>query len=220
LKPANILLCKKKDHLKGDRIDHYKLKLADFNSSEFKYEDEEASIRMNKTEIIQGTQVYCSPTQMSGGKDPTGDLFSIGVILFRLLVGGPPDHRGVQENIFLQWVAEQLTLLHIPEDCIDLICKLMRYKSENRMTWNEFYAHPFLDFRHVSLDYCNAILEHIHNEKSNSNHSKTVTIDVNSPKKSPTLQLPSLQQENLNDLSNLLSKIRKAKEESQMQTKK
>jgi len=160
-------------------------------------------IRMNKNEIIQGTQVYCSPTQMNGGKDATGDLFSIGVILFRLLVGGPPDYRGIKETVFIAFVEEQLKQLNIPSDCIDLICSLLKYKAEDRLTWNEFYAHPFLGFSHVSLDYCNLLLDQI-SEKQDTNKKRIVVDTTNVPKKSPTLVLPSIQQENLNDLSVLL----------------
>lgn len=74
IKPANIMLTK--DHV---------VKVMDFGIAKM------ASSSKTQTDIVLGTPTYMSPEQIGGKKvDGRSDIFSLGVVLFELLSGGPP----------------------------------------------------------------------------------------------------------------------------------
>ncbi|CAK9151433.1 unnamed protein product [Ilex paraguariensis] len=81
--------------------------------------------------------------------DAKADLWSVGAILFQLVTGKTP-FTGVNEIQLLQNIVKS-TELHFPPDkrdlsagCIDLCQKLLRCNPVERLTFAEFFNHPFL----------------------------------------------------------------------------
>jgi serine/threonine-protein kinase len=83
LKPDNIFLV-----ARSDRADH--IKILDFGVSKIRLS--ELQLELTRTGIAIGTPMYMSPEQSEGARDvdPRTDLWSLGVILFRMLTGEPP----------------------------------------------------------------------------------------------------------------------------------
>ena len=75
------------------------------------------------------------------------DLWSIGVMLFEMLTGTAP-YNGISmydlvNNIKNKSIKlpENITL---SESCKDLLFKLLQVKSTQRMNWDDFFNHPWL----------------------------------------------------------------------------
>lgn len=74
IKPANIMITK-------DRL----VKVMDFGIAKM------ASSSKTQTDTVLGTPTYMSPEQIAGKKvDGRSDVFSLGIVLFELLIGQPP----------------------------------------------------------------------------------------------------------------------------------
>lgn len=81
IKPANILLVE--DEWGGLRV-----KVTDFGIAKAGME---AGADLTRTGMVLGTPKYLSPEQIRGADpDPRADLYSLGVVLFEMLVGTPP----------------------------------------------------------------------------------------------------------------------------------
>jgi eukaryotic-like serine/threonine-protein kinase len=82
LKPENVFLVRR------GGIDH--VKVLDFGISKFRRADMDVSLTQTGTAI--GTPTYMSPEQSEGSRDVDGrtDIWSMGVILYRMIVGALP----------------------------------------------------------------------------------------------------------------------------------
>ncbi|CAK9151434.1 unnamed protein product [Ilex paraguariensis] len=135
LKPQNLLLSTKDDRPV--------LKIADFGFAR--------SLQpRGLAETICGSPFYMAPEMLQLQKyDAKADLWSVGAILFQLVTGKTP-FTGVNEIQLLQNIVKS-TELHFPPDkrdlsagCIDLCQKLLRCNPVERLTFAEFFNHPFL----------------------------------------------------------------------------
>ena len=81
IKPANILLV-------VDDHDGIEVKVTDFGIAKAGYA---SGVDLTRTGIVLGTPKYVSPEQIRG-EQPDGrtDLYSLGVVLYEMLVGAPP----------------------------------------------------------------------------------------------------------------------------------
>ncbi len=84
LKPSNLFLARQPD---GTRI----LKVLDFGISK-QHGDTAQGVSLTKTHSLIGSPLYMAPEQVLAAKDvdPRSDLWSLGVVLFELLVGHTP----------------------------------------------------------------------------------------------------------------------------------
>ena len=131
LKPQNILVTNLGD-----------IKITDFGFA--RYFDNDMVIQ-----TICGSPLYMAPEIMKNKKyDLKSDLWSVGIILFEMLVGQAPFRA---KNIFELMKHIEKNEVKIPVDtnisdnCRDLIVKLLKKNPEQRIDWNDFFSHPWLD---------------------------------------------------------------------------
>ncbi|CAN7018376.1 unnamed protein product, partial [Brassica oleracea var. botrytis] len=104
-------------------------------------------------ETLCGSPLYMAPEIMQLQKyDAKADLWSVGAILFQLATGTTP-FTGNSQLQLLQNILRS-TGLQFPADCrdlsldcIDLCQKLLRIDPVERLTFEEFFNHPFLSDR-------------------------------------------------------------------------
>ncbi|XVF08170.1 hypothetical protein REPUB_Repub06bG0203000 [Reevesia pubescens] len=135
LKPQNLLLSRNDSNAV--------LKIADFGFAR--------SLQpRGLAETLCGSPLYMAPEIMQLQKyDAKADLWSVGAILFQLVTGRTP-FTGNNQIQLLQNIVKS-TELHFPvennyltADCKDLCQKLLRRNPVERLTFEEFFNHPFL----------------------------------------------------------------------------
>ncbi|EOY07399.1 Kinase superfamily protein isoform 1 [Theobroma cacao] len=135
LKPQNLLLSRNDSNAV--------LKIADFGFAR--------SLQpRGLAETLCGSPLYMAPEIMQLQKyDAKADLWSVGAILFQLVTGKTP-FTGNNQIQLLQNIVKS-TELHFPvennyltADCKDLCRKLLRRNPVERLTFEEFFNHPFL----------------------------------------------------------------------------
>ncbi|KAJ8550994.1 hypothetical protein K7X08_000364 [Anisodus acutangulus] len=135
LKPQNLLL--------SSNNDSSTLKIADFGFAR--------SLQpRGLAETLCGSPLYMAPEIMQLQKyDAKADLWSVGAILFQLVTGKTP-FTGNNQIQLLQNILKSTELLFPPNaknlspECIDLCRKLLRRYPVERLTFEEFFNHPFL----------------------------------------------------------------------------
>ncbi|XP_028071138.1 serine/threonine-protein kinase ATG1c-like isoform X2 [Camellia sinensis] len=138
LKPQNLLL--------STNTDNAVLKIADFGFAR--------SLQpRGLAETLCGSPLYMAPEIMQLQKyDPKADLWSVGAILFQLVTGKTP-FTGNNQIQLLQNIMKSTELQFPPNkkdlssDCLDLCQKLLRRNPVERLTFEEFFNHPFLSLR-------------------------------------------------------------------------
>ncbi len=137
LKPSNILLTA------GKRPS---LKLADFGMAQRFSADETRS-------SVRGSYLYMAPEILLKSKyDARVDLWSVGVILYECLFGKAPYKSGTLEEL-LKKVAEERPIVvprqsHLSKECRDLLVRCLERDPDARITFEDFFTHPFLDLEH------------------------------------------------------------------------
>ncbi|KAL8140650.1 LOW QUALITY PROTEIN: hypothetical protein V2J09_006671 [Rumex salicifolius] len=135
LKPQNLLV--------SSNDENSVLKIADFGFAR--------SLQpRGLAETMCGSPLYMAPEIMQLQKyDAKADLWSVGAILFQLVTGATP-FTGSNPIQLLQNIIRS-TELRFPADimnlspqCMDLCKKLLRRNPVERLTFDEFFNHPFL----------------------------------------------------------------------------
>ncbi|XP_017877150.1 serine/threonine-protein kinase ULK3 isoform X3 [Ceratina calcarata] len=103
---------------------------------------------------IRGSPLYMAPEILLKRKyDARVDLWSVGVIMYECLFGRAPYSSGS-----FQELAEKIKDCkpielpkgpHVSHDCKDLLMSLLRHDPDQRITFDEFFAHDFLDLAHA-----------------------------------------------------------------------
>ncbi|KAL2502960.1 Protein kinase superfamily protein [Forsythia ovata] len=138
LKPQNLLL--------STDDENSVLKIADFGFAR--------SLQpRGLAETLCGSPLYMAPEIMQLQKyDAKADLWSVGAIQFQLVTGKTP-FTGNNQIQLLQNIMKSTELQFPPDaenlspDCMDLCRKLLRRNPVERLTFEEFFNHPYLSQR-------------------------------------------------------------------------
>ncbi|KAL6508009.1 hypothetical protein OROGR_024204 [Orobanche gracilis] len=140
LKPQNLLLSTDG----GNSV----LKIADFGFAR--------SLQpRGLAETLCGSPLYMAPEIMQLQKyDAKADLWSVGAILFQLVTGKTP-FTGNNQIELLQNIIKSTELqfpskaMDLDPHCMDLCRKLLRRNPVERLTFEEFFNHPYLSQRQL-----------------------------------------------------------------------
>jgi serine/threonine-protein kinase len=124
LKPANVLI-----------NEEGVVKIVDFGVAAAQHQGD---TQLTKTGYVIGSPKYMAPEQILGKKvDERADIYSLGVILYEMMTGTPPYHRGDHMSVMYQHVqgrARPPIELNpaLPQGLSDLIMKCMAVDKEKR----------------------------------------------------------------------------------------
>ena len=138
IKPENILI--------GEND---LLKLCDFGCAK--------ELTMNKRSTFCGTVEYMAPEIVgSENYDYSVDIWSLGILLFELLMGYSPFRSKKEKNIMIK-IKNHIDLKFdknkkLSKDCKDLINKLLDMNPLNRLKIKDIFVHPFI-ITNSALDF-------------------------------------------------------------------
>ncbi|GIL82767.1 hypothetical protein Vretimale_8326 [Volvox reticuliferus] len=150
LKPSNILLC--------DKGNQPRIKIADFGlarlldgraCSAFSYVPSPYGYLLQGQASSQcGTMPYAAPEMESGPHGLDVDLWSVGVIMYEMLVGRHPFNADNYYDLMQSFRNDEIEL---PDDvakklspaCRDMLTRLLQRNPADRMSFAEFVIHPF-----------------------------------------------------------------------------
>ncbi|XP_050445773.1 serine/threonine-protein kinase ULK3 [Cataglyphis hispanica] len=138
LKPQNLLLTRKPQLV---------LKVGDFGFAQYLSNSEHKF-------AIRGSPLYMAPEMLLKHKyDARVDLWSVGVIMYECLFGKAPysssSFQELAEKIKDSQPIEIPKAAHVSAMCKDLLMALLKHNPADRITYNEFFAHEFLDLEHA-----------------------------------------------------------------------
>ena len=142
LKLTNILVKYNEDKT------NYTLKLTDYGVSKQKIDK---LINKFKTKQI-GTNEYMAPEVFFDDDKPYDercDLWSLGIIIYKLMFNEHPIDEKIFENILTMYnVLKNIDKFDLKStgdvDLDDLIKRLLIKDPENRLNWEEYFEHPFI----------------------------------------------------------------------------
>uniref|UniRef100_V9KVI2 non-specific serine/threonine protein kinase n=1 Tax=Callorhinchus milii TaxID=7868 RepID=V9KVI2_CALMI len=138
LKPQNILL---------SSVNTPHLKLADFGFALY-------MSPWDEKRVLRGSPLYMAPEMVCQEQyDARADLWSLGVILYEALFGRPPfsskSFKELEAKIRSNKPVEIPAGARVSADCRDLLVRLLERDPEQRITFEEFFTHPFVDLDHM-----------------------------------------------------------------------
>ncbi|XP_032050773.1 serine/threonine-protein kinase ULK3 isoform X1 [Aythya fuligula] len=138
LKPQNILL---------SAPDNPQLKLADFGFAQY-------MSPWDEQHVLRGSPLYMAPEMVCRQQyDARVDLWSVGVILYEALFGRPPfasrSFAELEEKIRSDRAIELPSRPPLSPDCRDLLQRLLERDPRRRISFQDFFAHPFVDMEHA-----------------------------------------------------------------------
>ncbi|XP_031828727.1 unc-51 like kinase 3 homolog Aduk isoform X2 [Nomia melanderi] len=138
LKPQNLLLTRKPQLV---------LKVGDFGLAQYLSNSEQKF-------AIRGSPLYMAPEILLKRKyDARVDLWSVGVIMYECLFGKAPySSNSVQELAEKIKDTRPIELpkgCHVSCECKNLLLSLLKHDPDERITFDDFFAHDFLDLVHA-----------------------------------------------------------------------
>ncbi|XP_076243644.1 unc-51 like kinase 3 homolog Aduk isoform X2 [Calliopsis andreniformis] len=138
LKPQNLLLMKKPQ---------LTLKVGDFGFAQYLSNSEQKF-------TIRGSPLYMAPEILLKRKyDARVDLWSVGVIMYECLFGKAPysssSFQELAEKIKDSRPIELPKGSHVSQGCKDLLMSLLKPDPNLRISFDDFFAHDFLDLAHA-----------------------------------------------------------------------
>ncbi|XP_050536870.1 serine/threonine-protein kinase ULK3 isoform X2 [Daktulosphaira vitifoliae] len=137
LKPQNLLLIKSPI---------LTLKVGDFGLAKFMSEKTQA-------ENIRGSPLYMAPEMLLHQRyDVKADLWSVGVITYECMFGHAPYASNSIKDLYDK--VKKATPIEVPKtqvsaNCQHLLINLLKHNPSERMSYDEFFRHPFLDLEHL-----------------------------------------------------------------------
>lgn len=140
LKPHNLLL-QRRSGTTGLNYHDWVLKIADFGFARFIEPESVASTLCGSPLYMAPEILFCQPY------DAKADLWSVGAILFEMLVGSPPYNVRTQVELVRILLTSKI---HFPkslttsDECFSLLQSLLKKNQGERISWEDFFAHPFV----------------------------------------------------------------------------
>mmetsp|Transcript_10720 Transcript_10720/g.20866 ORF Transcript_10720/g.20866 Transcript_10720/m.20866 type:complete len:523 (+) Transcript_10720:1550-3118(+) len=130
LKLSNILMT--------EASPNAKLKIADFGMSRF--------LDATLAQSWLGTPLYMAPEffQPNTSYDSKADIWSLGMVLYEMIAGQPPFTAHRKEEIPSAQRNLKPPPRQISATCADLLTKMLAYEPRNRLSFEEFFVHPFI----------------------------------------------------------------------------
>ena len=141
IKPANILLV-------VDDHDAIEVKVTDFGIAKAGYA---SGADLTRTGIVLGTPKYVSPEQIRGEQpDGRADLYSLGVVLYEMLVGAPPFSGSNDVATAMAHLKEKIpkpssTVRSIPGPLDRLVVDMLAKRPERRVASADFVERRLAD---------------------------------------------------------------------------
>ena len=145
IKPENILIVGK------ESSGLLNVKLIDFGTAKIFNE-------FSKNKALVGSSYYIAPEVIRGKYDEACDLWSIGVIMYIMLVGTPP-FNGDEDDDILRAVSIGKYETSYPQyqslspEAKDLITKLLKFNPTERITAEEALKHPWFNTEDIKRIY-------------------------------------------------------------------
>lgn len=107
--------------------------------------------------MIKGSPLYMAPEiLLKHSYNPSADLWSIGVILYECLFGQAPySSKTIDELLHKIKTKRKIEIpkyTKISMDCRDILTRLLIDDPAQRITFQEFFDHKFLDLDHQPYD--------------------------------------------------------------------
>ncbi|KAM7103489.1 serine/threonine-protein kinase ULK3 isoform 1-T3 [Ciconia maguari] len=104
--------------------------------------------------VLRGSPLYMAPEMVCRQQyDARVDLWSVGVILYEALFGRPPfasrSFAELEEKIRSDRAVELPSRPLLSPACRDLLGQLLERDPLKRISFERFFAHPFVDMEHV-----------------------------------------------------------------------
>uniref|UniRef100_A0A2K5PTC6 non-specific serine/threonine protein kinase n=1 Tax=Cebus imitator TaxID=2715852 RepID=A0A2K5PTC6_CEBIM len=104
--------------------------------------------------VLRGSPLYMAPEMVCQRQyDARVDLWSVGVILYEALFGQPPfasrSFSELEEKIRSNRVIELPLRPLLSQDCRDLLQQLLERDPSRRISFQDFFAHPWVDLEHM-----------------------------------------------------------------------
>ncbi|XP_034546944.1 serine/threonine-protein kinase ULK1a [Notolabrus celidotus] len=180
LKPQNILLC----HPEGRRSSPTNkcIKIADFGFARHLQTNTMAA-------TLCGSPMYMAPEViMSQTYDAKADLWSIGTIVYQCLTGKAPFHASTPQELRLFYESNRTLLPSIPKETSSnlrhLLLGLLQRNHRDRISFDEFFHHPFLETSSPPKKSSPAPLRSYPSSGSGSSSSSSTTSHLASPQHS------------------------------------
>lgn len=191
LKPQNILLSFTGG--KKSNPNNIRIKIADFGFARYLQNNMMAA-------TLCGSPMYMAPEViMSQHYDAKADLWSIGTIIYQCLTGKAPFQASSPQDLRLFYEKNKMLLPNIPRETSthlrQLLLGLLQRNHKDRMDFDEFFHHPFLDASASMKKSASVPMPSYPSSGSGSSSSSSSTSHLASP---PSLgELPHLQEKAL-----------------------
>ncbi|XP_045783627.1 serine/threonine-protein kinase ULK3-like [Maniola jurtina] len=102
---------------------------------------------------VRGSPLYMAPEMLLGEHDARVDLWSVGVIVYECLFGRAP-YSSATFNELIDKIQRRAPIqipanASISPGCRDLLTRLLRHDPDQRISYDDFFNHEYLDLEHM-----------------------------------------------------------------------